>query len=478
MYGMNSTAPDASQVYELVNQLKLQKALATGDDQRFNGGVGSAYPLKPELLDKTLISTSFTMDDIQLFKLISKNPVTNSITQHNELISYGQYDNSGFFAEGGAPPQDSAEFIRRVNRIRYIGVAGGVTHQLSLQQLATVDADALTLETQLRTMSLLQKIETALYHGDSSCSDLQYDGLFAQIRDKSPKENTIDLHGAPLTEDILINGATYIRSAPNYGKIDHLLCSILTKGDIQRGFGPRVRIDGFNANDGVLRTEIKAIETPAGSVDLVGTTMMKPMGRMPTASGGPALAIPGQPTVGAASTPTIATSNYRDSDAGSYLFAVVACNDNGHSAPVMVGSGAIAVSAGQAVQFTVTPAPGNTTKWYDVYKTTPNGGAASLERVARVPNCDPTTKVASTVTATITEFNETMPGTEVALGLQMQPDALRLDVLASMLRLAQPVVGTTLPFLLLSYHAPILLAPKRILKFVNIGRLPRQPLLA
>ena len=471
-----STIPSVQQAYELVKALKLQKAMQTGDSMKFNAAPGNAYPLKPESLDKTLINTSYTMDDIQLFKMIHREPVDNSITQHNELTSYGENPGGGFFPEGGAPPQDSATFVRQMNQIKYQGVAGGITHQLSLQN--TINESALTLETQTRTMHLLGKIERSLWHADSRLSALQYDGFFAQIDRKSPSTNIIDMHGKPLTQDVLIDGTTMIRSDPNYGKIDHLFCSIQVKGDIQRSFIPQSRILAMDpSNDGVLRTGIRAIETPAGDVDLVGTTMMNRVGTMPTRPLGPSLAIPGAPTVGTVTTPSVAFSNYAATDAGSYSFFIVACNDVGSSAPVQVGTGPIAVAAGASVQFTWTPAMGNDTKWLEVWKTTANGALSTLSKVMSVPNTDPVTQVANTAQATVTEFNEYMAGCETAIGMQMQKDVVRLDVLAAMLRIPQPLIGTTIPFLLVSYLCPVLLAPRRILKFKNIGRLAPQTVL-
>ena len=468
-----ANVPSAFEANELVKQLALSKALQSGDATGFNSFPGSAYPLKPESLDKTLVNTSYTMNDIQLFKLMHRNPVGNSVNQYNELTSYGQNPSFGFFPEGGAPQQDSANFVRTMNQIKFQGAGGGITHQLSLQNL--VDQDALTVETQRLTMHLLRLIETALWHGNSSLSSLQYDGFHAIVAKKSDSNNTIDMHGKPLTQDVLVDGATYVRSDPIWGEIDHLFCPITIKGDIQRSFIGEQRMMAMDsANDGVLRNGIRAIETPAGVIDLVGNTMMGNIQRMPTRALGSALTIPGTPTVNSASAGQSGLSNYLSGDAGSYTFYVSACNDTGSSVPVAAGSGAINIAAGEVVSINVTPAQGNDTKWFDVYKTTVNGPASGLQKVGSYANTDPNTGIANTAASTIIEFNDVMAGTETAFGFQMTPENMRLDVLAAMLRIPQPVAGTTLPFILVSYLCPILLAPNRILKFKNIGRLPAQ----
>lgn len=471
-YSMNQV-PSTEHVYELVKSLKMQKALQTGDYNRFGNEPGNASALKPESLDTGLVNTSYSMRDIQLFRLLNRNPVVNSINQYNELVDYTDNPDASFFPEGGAPPQDSSTLLRRLNQIKYMGVARGITHQLSLQRV--IDQDALTYETQLGTMDLLGKIERSLWHADSSLSVLQFDGLIAQIKAKAPALNVIDMHGAPLTEDALVDGATFIRSAPNFGAITHIFSSIGIKGDIARAFIPRSRILPMATdNTGKIGTNIRAIETPAGDIDLVGCTMMTDSVVMPLSATGPAISIPGTPTVANVKTTAVGYSNYRDSDAGAYFAWVVAKNDTGASAPVPLSNGPINIPAGGSLTFDFTPAPGNPTKWIEVWKTPVNAPIGTQRRVFRAPNTDPVTTIANTQTKTFVEFNETMAGTEFAIGLQMEKEAISLDVLAGMLRLPQPIQGTTLPFLLVSYLALVLKAPRKTLMFKNVGRLPRQ----
>lgn len=471
-FQMNSV-PSAEHAYELVKALKLQKAMYTGDNNRFGVEPGNASALKPESLDQGLINTSYSMNDIQLFRLLERNPVVNSINQYNELVSYSDNPDASFFPEGGAPPQDSSTLIRRLNAVKYMGVARGVTHQLSLQR--TIDQDALTYETQLGTMDLLGKIERSLWHADSKLSPLQFDGLFAQIRDRAPSANIIDMHGSPLTEDAIVDGATFIRSDPNYGTITHLFSSIGVKGDIARAFIPRSRILPMAAdNTGKIGSNVRAVETAAGDIDLVGTTMMTRMVNMPLNAQGPAISIPGTPSVSNVRTDAVSYSNYQEGDEGAYYAWVVAKNDTGSSAPVPLSNGAINIPAGGSLTFDFTPAPGNPTKWIEVWKTPKNGAPGTQRMIFRAPNTDPSTTLANTQTVTFVEYNDEMPGTEYVAGLQMDKDALCLDVLAGMLRLPQPVVGTTLPFLLVSYLSLILKAPRKTLLFKNVGRLPRQ----
>lgn len=469
--------PSANAAANLVQQLKLQKALYSGDATGYTSTPGSAYALKPESLDKTMYNQTFTMADIQLFRMLPRFDVSNSVNEHNELNSYSENPYGGFFPEGGAPAQDSAQVTRRTSTVKYLGVARGATHQISVQSL--IDADALTFETQAGTMDLVQKIERNLYYADSRLSPLQFDGYFAQIRDRSPKSNIIDMHGKPFTDEAIIDAATMVRSDPNYGALTHIFSSVAIKGDIQRTFLPRTRILGMSTeNDGVLRTGIRGVETPAGDLDLVGTTMMQRTGTMPTRSLGPQLGVPSVPTVTNVRTDTVSYSNYLSSDAGAYYAWIVAWNDSGCSAPVQIGAGAINVPAGGSITCDVQPGPGNDTKWFEIWKTPVNGAIGTQKMVLQSPNCDPNTGIANVGPVTVVEFNDEIPGCEKVLGLQLDQNVMRLNVLAAMLRIPQPLAGTTIPFLLVSYINPLLLAPRKIVLFKNVGRLPPQTVLA
>lgn len=458
---------------------ELAKALASGYEfaPPPYATAADGFALKVESLDNTLYNTTFTMNDIQLWKLIPKIPVYNTVHQHSEIHSYSQNPRGGWFAEGGAPAPDSSTFVRRMDSVKYIGTQRGVTHQMSLTR--TLTSDAVAIETVSGTMDLLQKTENALIYGNSALSPLQWDGYVTQILNKSPASNIIDLRGAPLGEDDLINGATTVRGRPNYGMLTHIMADVSTKGDIQRTFIPRERADAFvRTQDGIVSNAINGIDTPAGVVQLVANPFMADLGDMPTSTIGAPLLAPPTPSVTTAPTATTnAASKFYAADAGQYFVFVVACNSAGSSAPVQVGPGAITIGAGEALSFGVTPGSGNATEWFEVYRT-PVGGAIGTQRVVlQVPNVNPATGAAMTAENVVTEVNTNIPGTGIAIGFQMNEQAVQMALLAPMLRIPLPIQGTTIPWIQTLYGVPILTAPGRIILFKNIGRLPRQNVL-
>ncbi|RYF44595.1 MAG: hypothetical protein EOO38_17580, partial [Cytophagaceae bacterium] len=224
---------------------ELAKALASGYEfaPPPYATAADGFALKVESLDSTLYNTTFTMNDIQLWKLLPKMAVYNTVHQHSEINRYSQNPRGGWFAEGGAPAPDSSTYIRRLDSVKYIGTQRGVTHQMSLTR--TLTSDAVALETVAGTMDLLQKTEINLIYGNSALSPLQWDGYVTQIMNKSPSTNIIDMRGSALGQDDLINGATTVRGRPNYGMLTHIMSDVAVKGDIQRTFIPHQRSDAF-----------------------------------------------------------------------------------------------------------------------------------------------------------------------------------------------------------------------------------------
>jgi hypothetical protein len=458
---------------------ELAKALASGYEfaPPPYATAADGFALKVESLDNTLYNVTFTMNDIQLWKLLPKVAVYNTVHQHSEIHSYSQNPRGGWFAEGGAPAPDSATYIRRLDSVKYIGTQRGVTHQMSLTR--TLTSDAVALETVAGTMDLLQKTELGLIYGNSDLSPLQWDGFVAQINKKSPASNIIDLRGAAMGEDDLINAATTVRGRPNFGMLTHIMCDVAVKGDIQRTFIPRERSDAFvRSADGIVSQAINGIDTPAGIVQLVANPFMADLGDMPTATVGAPLLAPAVPSVTTApTTPTSANSKYYSADAGQYYVFVVACNSAGSAAPVQVGSGAITIGSGQALSFGVTPGSGNATEWFEVYRTPVNGLLGTQRCILQVPNVNPATGAAMTGENTVVEINSNIPGTGIAIGFQMNEQAVQMALLSPMLRIPLPIQGTTIPWIQVLYGVPILTAPGRIVLFKNIGRLPRQNVL-
>jgi hypothetical protein len=477
MIGNMAAAPSAEAVAEFQKSNALSKA-DTGGYNVYNPNVatpGDMSPIRTESLEETLKVNTYKAKDIKLWPLLPKMPTFSAVDQHAEISSYSQNPEGGFFAEGGAPAPDDETYIRRIDAVKFIGIQKGVTHQLSLQR--TLTSEPIALATLAGTMAMLRRLEMAALTSDSRLSALQTDGFKTQIEMKSNAENIIDCRGGPVTQDMLINAATVVHSAPNYGQITDFMFGTRVRSDIQRAFIPVQRVDPYaRSSDGIVSQVVKGIEIEGGIANLHGNPFMDDGGLMPLTQVGSSQGIPLAPVISTqATTPAQANSLFAGSDAGNYYVWVIACNSAGKSAPVQVSTSAIALTAGQVIQFGVTPAPGsNPVEWYEIYRTPKNGAIGSQRRTIRVPNSNPANGIPMISENTIVDYNKTIPGTGYGFALTMTPESIGAKLLCPLLRVPLPIAGTTLPFLLLSYLCFKLYAPNRNVLFTNVGALPAQ----
>lgn len=477
MIGNMAAAPSAEAVAEFQKSNALSKA-DTGGYNVYNPNVatpGDMSPIRTESLEETLKVNTFKAKDIKLWPMLPKLPTTSAVDQHAEISSYSQNPEGGFFAEGGAPAPDDETYIRRIDAVKFIGIQKGVTHQLSLQR--TLTSEPIALATLAGTMALLRRLELAALISDSSLSALQTDGFKTQIEKKSNAENIIDCRGGPITQDMLINASTIVHSAPNFGQITDFMVGTRVRSDIQRAFIPTQRVDPYaRTTDGIVSQVVKGIEIEGGIANLHGNPFIDDGGLMPLTQVGSSQGIPLSPVVSTqATTPAQANSQFVASDAGNYYLWVIAANSAGKSAPVQVSTSAIALTAGQVVQFGVTPAPGsNPVEWYEVYRTPKNGAIGSQRRTIRVPNSNPATGVPMLTENTIIDSNANIPQTSYGFAFTMTPEAMAVKLLAPMLRIPLPIAGTLLPWLQVSYLCFKLYSPNRHILFKNVGTLPAQ----
>jgi hypothetical protein len=467
--GSLSAAPDAESVVE------LQKALTGGYETSQAVPVpGDAFPIRTESLEDTLKVTTYKAKDIKLWPMLPKLPTYSAVDQHAEIKSYSQNPEGGFFQEGGAPAPSDATYVRRVDQVKFIGVMRGVTHQMSLQR--TLTSEPIALETVAGTMELLRKLEMSALISDSSLSRLQTDGFATQIQNKANAENIIDLRGAPIDEDILIQASTIVRSGPNFGQLTDFMFGTRNRSDIQRSFIPRERTDAFvQTADGIISKTVNGIDVDGGVVRLHGNPFIDDGGLMPTSAVGDASKIPLAPVISTAlSTPTAANSQFISTDAGNFQLWAIACNTAGKSAPVSLGA-ATAIAAGEVFSFGLTPAPGSQiVEWYEIYRTPKNGTVGSQRRTIRQGNTDPATGIPRTGEMTLVDSNANIPGTSYGFGFMMDAEAMAVKLLAPMLRIPLPIMGTTIPWLQVAYLCYKLYAPSRNCYFKNIGALPKQ----
>jgi hypothetical protein len=442
----------------------LRKALTAGQDINAPSvAAGEGFPLRVESLERTLKVVTYRMDDVRLWKNITKLPAFNTVEEYNRLESYGSNDFGGFISEGDLPEEDDSTYSRQFTIIKYIGTVRKVTHVMSLVRPA--HGPVLAQETVNGTAHLLKQIEKALFFGDSTKVPVQWDGLLKLITDGAPAANIIDMRGAPLTEDALNDGALTVKTAPNYGRATDLYCADGAYSDLAKSFYPaeRLPIQPGGWQDGMVGLSIKGFHSMVGPL-LFNPDVFIEFGAAPSATAiGDAAKRPGTPTEDAApTTPVEATAQFGAADAGDYRYKVVAVNRYGKSAPLTL-TGPVTVAAGDKVTFDIGDGSPVATA-YEVYRS-PKDGAAGTEllqfSVAR--DGDPTT---------IDDLNAFIQGTSQAFLIQQNVEFFSFKQLAPFVKIPLATVDTSIRWMQLLYGAPTVYAPGKAVIFQNVGRAP------
>jgi hypothetical protein len=439
----------------------LNKALVAGSDVNNPGvGAGVGFPLRVESLEKTLKVTTFQMKHLKLFKQIPKLPAYNTVEEHNELKSYGD-QGEAFISETETPASDDSTYDRKTAKIKFMGTTRVVSHAMTLVRPA--HGDVIANETVNGTIKLLQLLERALFVGEEALSSLQFDGFFKLIGSNAPAANIIDMRGAALDEDTLLDTSLIQSEAPNYGIPTHLHCNPRVKTDIIKSMFPKGRYDIGSGANGMIGKDVKGFVSPAGDVQFSENVFITDGGASPASALGDASKRPGTPTESTGdSSPVDALSQFGTDDAGSYVYRAVAHNDYGSSAALAVGT--VAVAAGDKVTFGLTPAGGAATKWYSIYRSKKGGSEARL--IARVPN------LAGAGETVINDYNADLPFTTKAILWQQDLDVLSWKQLAPMVKIPLATDGPTIKWMQLLYGVPVLYAPGKCVLIKNIGRLP------
>jgi len=447
----------------------LKKALAAGQDVGpVAAGAGVGFPLRVESLERTLKNTTYRMEHVRFWRGIPKGAAFNTVEEFNQIRDYGNLSLNSFMNEGALPEESDSTYSREFSIVKFLGITRRVTHVMSLVKPA--HGNVIAQETIAGTMKLLRDIERNLWFARDDLDPVQWKGMEQLIEDGALPENIIDLRGAPLTEDILIDAALTIQDAPNYGTPTHLYLNPKVKADLAKTFFPKSRYDLFSKTDsGLVGLDVRGFTSPAGDVmfepDVFISDGDGDDGALPAAAVGSVAKAPGTPVLLVASNANagpVAGSLWGPSDAGTYNWQVVAVNAFGQSAPLDMGSATVAAT--DSVDLKAGPGLGVAPTYYKVYRTG-NGGAVGTERlIARVP------AAAMAAAGGFVDLNENLPGTTKAFMIQQNEDNLKFKQLAPMIKVPLATIDTSIRWMQLLYGVIQLYTPRRNVIFKNIGR--------
>jgi hypothetical protein len=435
---------------------ELSKALEAGYAVGPGSTGGSA--LRVESLEASLKVLTFTSAHIKMWKKIPKSPAYSTVEEYNQLSDYGG-NATPFVQEGELPQGSDSSYIRRTQLVKFLGTVREVTHQASL--IHPAHGDLISLENQNGILYLLEQVERFLFEGDSSLAfdgeAEQWDGLDALIEEAS---NTV---------------------IENYGFPTDMFLGVRSMSDLVKTMYPRERMQLPAPMNGQIGNAVQTMATQGGLIEFNPDVFIRQNPTAPAAATSPNA--PATPNIPAAVLLAGITGDHNKgapAGASNFAYVVTACNRFGESAPSVVSLNMPLLQAqkdaGNSVTVTITN-PGVIgafpPEYFKLYRSTSSTAPAvpaamtSYSLITKIPAAS---QAGAGVTPII-DNNLTLPFTSTAYLGELTPSVLTFRQLMPMMKMDLAVLSPAYRWMVLLYGTPILFAPQKWMRFINIGNL-------
>lgn len=463
---------------------QLNKALAaeqiTGRETT-NLTTASGAPLKVESLEKTLKHITFRESDIRLWKDLPKKAAYNTVEEYNQQTSYGA-NRGGWNREGELPEEEDSIFVRRAQLVKYLGVTKSVTHQMTL--VNTMIGSVMERAVKDGTLWILRTLNQGLYFGNEKIVPEQFNGFLAQQQqsdawasyaDYMNSEMVVDLRGSALTEDAIETAANSI--VENYGLATQLYGppSVLS-AFVKNFYGNKFIVPNTpSLSDGIMGQRVQAFDSQFGRIGLNHDVFFKKLPSKTSASAATSQKAPTKPTwdlsTPAAVVSSVAGSKWGSTDAGNVYYGVVAINRFGES-DMAIYSTAVAATAGCAVDLKFADGGGvNPATAYRIYRTKVGGTATGeFYPLFEVSLDDVTRGYDGGSAGLIRDMNRFLPDCDQSILFQFDNEVVEFAQLAPLMKMDLAVLSPAFRFMVLLYGTPFLYAPKKMVRFINIGK--------
>ena len=417
---------------------------------------GSLSALVPQSIEGMLSVATHTMDEIKLWKNIPKVSVNNTLHEYVRVDEHG-LDLDPFIAEGGGGDTFStgkADYSRESVKIKYMAERRQISDVASMVGLIGDNRNALAEETERGTLSLMRKVESAMWHGDESLNENGFDGIIKQIKDGG---NSLDLNGSVPSPLLLQEVLGEVYASPNYGRPDTIYVEPRIHAELIRQSVENGRHDMFvrNPAQGITFGQQDIfISAPYGKVKVESAPFLH------TASLAPAGAIGTAPATDANTyaSPTFTVGNQNDGTlpAGKYYYKVVPVGIAGTLAPVV--SAELNVDT-QGKKVTIALVSDASILYYRIYRSEINKDASTCRLIA---------KVAGDGTDYVDAGQHAYNSSNIVFA-QHTPDAMQFVRLMDLIRRPLAETSTVKPFLLMMFGSPLIKLPKKMFVLEQAG---------
>lgn len=445
----------------------LRKAADVGYQTPSTGG-GAYAPIVPQSIEPVLTSTTFTEKHLTLWKSIAKQPVYNTVHEASRVKEYG-LPVDPFISEGGVPAASLAELDKVVVRVKYLAEKRELTDVMTMVGILGANTQALGLETDLGTKALLGKIESALWHADSTVNPLAFDGIVKQIIDGG---NVSDLDGAAIDFDTIQDVLGNLGGPPYFAFPDTCWVDSRTHQSLinqARAFGRHDQVQLGPNDELTLGVEkLKVAGSVVGAVKIEPAPFLSSYQKLPTAASSAGTSVPATPVI---KTQPVhdggltGTSKWAAADAADYYYKIIGVGPTGYSAPLKTA--AVSVVAGQKIKFEVNETPDANTVYFKVWRSRcdSTGAEGPYEWLANVKvNTD-----GAGNSTRIIDLNAARPGSGKAIIGSTNPELMYVARLLDLIRRPLAQTATSQPFLLMLFGSPFVKVPSKFWAIKNVG---------
>lgn len=460
----------------------LYKALEAGY-QVVNQTGGSA--LRVESLEASLKVVTFTSAHIKLWKKIPKSPAFSTVEEYNQLSGYGAAGSFAFTREGELPPSTDSTFTRRTQLVKFLGTTREVTHPATL--INPAHGDVVALANRNGILYVLRRVEDALFHGDSSLAfdgeAEQWDGLDALIDPTS----FLDLEAQPPQESDVEEGAMTILQA--FGYPSDLFLGLRPMSDLVKSFYPRERISLPAPVGGQVGHAVETMTTSGGVVQFNPNVFLRQLESPPAAATSANAPLP-PATAATAVNGAITTADWEKlvgTPAANveYGYCVTACNRFGESAPTFDAATQaltpVQVAAGNSIDLTITNPVvigASPPEYFKIYRTRTLAAGSAMSAdvndysmILRVPANSQAGGGTTTGADGARDLDFLIPFTSMGYMGELTEQVITFRQLAPMMKMDLAVLAPAYRWMILLYGTPILFAPLKWLRLINIGQL-------
>jgi len=436
----------------------LNKALTAGYEVNPLSLTGGGA-FRVESLENSLKVLTYSDQHIKMWKKIPKTPAYSTVEQYGQQLDYGR-EGGGFVGEGGLPDSNDSTYVRKAAFVKFMGTTREVSHPMTLVNSAF--GNVVAKQNQDGILWLLKKVEQSLFWGNSKLAPggnegLEWDGLVNMI----DSGNVIDLAGQYLEEKHINWGAQML--IQNFGTPSDLYLPFEVMAQFSEAFFPKERVlmptnTGYQA--GVM---VNKFMTHGGEVEFnpnIFLTKTRPINSNATSLKSPAVG-----SIASAIVALATDGRFGTTGAGTYKYAVTFCNSHGDSIPSNVES--VVLAGGDLVKnVTITATnPASTAfpiEFMKVYRSEKDGTV--LYEIAKLA----VTSSAGGAVTVFTDKNSILPNTYSAFMGEMSPEVIAFKQLAPMMKMDLATLGPVIRWMVLMYGVPILYAPKKWMRYVNI----------